>query len=318
MPSFLSLTRADLWETYQQFLDWTATQGIPGVLTLDTQQPGPEVGIMACTHGNEPAGLAAFRYLLHYQEALTRGRLHLILNNIEAARRYFTEATDLSFTAHYRLVDRDMNRLKPGWQSDGTYESQRVQQLLPLLERLDVVLDLHSTSAPSDPMLIEISESAQDFQVPGVALLIQNIVPHLNAPPLVSLCTGASAYVLETGSHEDQSALHIAQAAVQTLLQNAGVWGAETEPRQKNTTLLTPYRIYQTVVFPHESYRLTEIVPHLSFLPAGKVLAYSETEDKATWPDWVVERDSYAIMPPQRLKPVHFGSEFMYLAEKQP
>lgn len=306
--------RHELFALYTRWAEAQSPEGIPGVIRIEGEEAGPEVGIMACTHGNEPAGLAAFGWLWQQRKALKRGRVHLILNNIQAAGRYFTEAEDLSFTAHYRFVDRDMNRLKPGWEQDGSYESERVKALQPLLQRLDYVLDLHSTSSPSEPMLIEIADEHPLLPVPGVHLVIQNIVPHLNAPPLVALCTRAAAYVLETGSHEDRAALRIAQQACLALLEQAGL----REAPQPLTEGVSPavYRIYETVVFPHDSYTLLKLVPHLGFLPAGTVLARSDSGDSVQWPDWVVRRDSYAIMPPQRLKPVHFGSEFMYLAER--
>lgn len=308
------LTRQDLFHLYRRIADSQALD-IPGVLTLETHKPGPRVGIMACTHGNEPAGLAAFAYLLAQAKQLQCGSVHLILNNLAATRRYFEEANDLSFTAHYRFVDRDMNRIHAHWQSDQTAESQRTLALLPLLQTLDVVFDLHSTSAPSDPMLITLSEADSQLEIPGVEIILKNLMPHLNAPPLVSLCDKATAFVLETGSHEDPRALIIAQAAVHTLLLKVGVFsqGAETGLRSLSLSESAIYDIYQAVVFPHESYSLLELIPNLGFLPQGKVLAESEVEHL---PDIIVERDSYAVMPPPRLKPVHPGSEFLYLAQK--
>ena len=311
MSYLTHLTRQDLFELYERIAKTqTLLMGtpIPGVLCLSTSKPGPQVGIMACTHGNEPAGLAAFAYLLEHAEALQCGTVYLILNNLAAARRYFEQATDLSFTAHYRFVDRDMNRVYPQWQQD-----QSAETLLPLFKTLDVVLDLHSTSAPSDPMLVLLADAHQGLEIPGVHIILQNLIPHLNAPPLVSLCEKAEAFVLETGSHEDARSLLIAQAAVQTLLVNQGILSAEISSERSSAASQTAvYDVYQSIVFPHESYSLLELIPNLGFLPRGTLLARSE----AGLPDIVVDRDAYAVMPPPRLKPVHPGSEFLYLAQK--
>ncbi len=295
------LTRKDLHRVYQQVASETSTP-YEAVMTLDSGIEGPEVGVMACTHGNEPSGLAAFAYLM--KTPPPTGRVHLIINNVEAARRYFEEAEDLSFTAHYRFVDRDMNRVRP---DDDTYEASRIRALLPLYEQLDVVIDLHSTSSPSEPMLIEVSEDLPLLNIQGVEVVLRNLVPHLNAPPLVSLCKNARAYVLETGSHEDPRSSEIAQRAVQSLLsQDLLQQDAQSVPA-------SVYRIYQTVVFPHESYSLTRILNNLEFLPAGTLLATSDADGH---PSLIVDRDAYAVMPSPRLKPVHSGSEFLYLAEK--
>jgi predicted deacylase len=322
MNFLTDLTRQDLFSLYQRIADAQAS-GIPGVLSLSTAKPGPQVGIMACTHGNEPAGLAAFAYLLKHLEHLQCGTVHLIVNNLAAASRYFEQATDLTFTAHYRFVDRDMNRVHAQWQQDNTAETERVLALLPLFKTLDVVFDLHSTSAPSDPMLVLLAEDPQRLAIPGVNIVLQNLIPHLNAPPLVSLCEKAEAFVLETGSHEDPRALIIAQAAVQALLVNMGLLPegrGNTQDQQTHEltrTLLhdsetATYEIYQAIVFPHESYSLLTLIPNLGFLPRGTILAQSEEG----LPDIVVDRDAYAVMPPPRLKPVHPGSEFLYLAQK--
>lgn len=322
MPLLTHLTRHDLFVLYQRVASSEATGppdcpfSIPGVLTLHTSKPGPQVGIMACTHGNEPAGLAAFAYLLEHAEHLACGSVHLILNNLVAARQYFDEATDLSFTAHYRFVDRDMNRVPSGWEQDNTAETERVLALLPLFKTLDVVFDLHSTSAPSDPMLVSLDKTSERFAIRGVNIVLENLIPHLNAPPLVSLCEKAEAFVLETGSHEDPRSLVIAQEAVQALLEKRGML---SNHRALNADVKTcgeseaaVYEIYHTVVFPHESYALLSLIPNLGFLPKGTVLARSEEG----LPDMIVDRDAYAVMPPPRLKPVHPGSEFLYLAQK--
>lgn len=278
---------------------------------------------MACTHGNEPAGLAAFAYLLEHVEHLQCGTVHLIVNNLAAARRYFDEATDLSFTAHYRFIDRDMNRVHPHWQQDNTAETERALALLPLFKTLDVVFDLHSTSAPSDPMLVLLAEERQRLEISGVNIVLQNLIPHLNAPPLVSLCEKAEAFVLETGSHEDPRALIIAQEAVRALLLNVGMLPesmGSVNPQindllevSSEASQAAVYEIYQSIVFPHESYSLLALIPNLGFLPQGTILARSEED----LPDIVVDRDAYAVMPPPRLKPVHPGSEFLYLAQKR-
>ncbi|MGV3524603.1 MAG: hypothetical protein ACO1RX_10270 [Candidatus Sericytochromatia bacterium] len=287
------------------------TQGIPGVVRLDGPEPGPVLGIMAMTHGNEPAGLAALGALLQadmLKRHLQRGTVYLIVNNLGAGQRYFAEAEDLSFTAHYRFVDQDMNRMPPDLSGDSS-ELARVRALLPIYEQLTHVLDLHSTSAASDPMLIEVDPAQPLLQVPGVPVVLRGILPLLRGRALVELCAGAQGYVLECGSHEDPAALSIAQAAAWRLLEQLEMLGNPSVSAPVEAEL-TVYSLYAAVVFPDASSRLERLLSAFEFLAAGTLLAQGDG------PPLMIERDSWVIMPPPRLQPVHPGSEFLYLATR--
>lgn len=306
------LTRENLRQVFEQVSAQTL-EGIPGVIRIDGAEPGPSLGILAMTHGNEPAGLAAFYALLAdgaLARQLQKGTVYLILNNTAAGRKYFDEATDLSFTAHYRFIDQDMNRMPApvdGRLPGSSSELDRVNQLLPLYRQFDAVLDLHSTSAASAPMLIEIDSSRAPLQVPGIEVLIRNILPHLVGKALVSLCESARGYVIECGSHEEPSSLLIAQEGVWRMLEAMGMVSAESHAPSP----LTIYTIYRAVIFPNESYSLERMLESFELLPAGTLLAQGDGEPIR------VERDSWVIMPPPRLKPVHPGSEFLYLSTRE-
>ncbi len=304
-----TLQRQDLWQVFQQLRNSTF-ETVPGVIRIQGPDPGPTLGIMVMTHGNEPAGLAAVYGLLEQSalaSQLKAGTVYLILNNLAAGQRYFEEASDLSFTAHYRFIDQDMNRMPAfidGKLPGDSSELHRVRELLPIYQSLDAVIDLHSTSAASAPMLIEIDIGSEPLQIPGVEIMLRGILEHLNGKALVSLCNKANGYVLECGSHEAPDSLLIAQQAVWRLLEKLGM----VSPRPHSSHPLAIYSIYRAVIFPDESYRLEHMLSSFEFLPAGTLLAQGAGEPI------IVDRDSWVIMPPPRLKPVHPGSEFLYLA----
>lgn len=297
-------------QLYQVFLDWqhSSWQGIQGLRLIEGSEPGPSVGIMAMTHGNEPAGLAALDNLWQHRQQLRAGRVFLMLNNLGAGARYFKEASDLGFTAHFRFVDQDMNRM-PEVLHRNSYELQRVHELLPVLSQLDRVLDLHSTSAASPPMLIEMDAQQAMLNVASVPVVIRNILPHLRGRALISLCEQAQGDVIECGSHEEPGASSIAQQAAWQLLAQLQMLAqpvSETlHPRQI-------YSIYRAVIFPDASYRLRRILHSFEHIPAQTLLAEGDG------PPVYTESDSYIIMAPQRLQPVHPGSEFFYLASGPP
>lgn len=319
-----SFARSELHALLKQ-LAHSHEQDIPGVMAFDSGQAGPTLGIMAMTHGNEPSGLAALAALLQddaLKRKLQRGRVLFILNNLKGALRYFEEAQDLSYTPDFRYIDCDMNRL-PAELSDSDalraqgldshYEIQRARALLPIYRQLDYVLDIHSTSAPTRPMLIEIDPDLPPLSCPGVSVLLRNILPKLSGTPVVSLCSKAKGYVIETGSHESRLALDIAQSIAWQMLRFTEHITQIPEPFQgaKTAQEMEIYSVYKSVIMPNESYALPRIIEAFEALPAGMVLAEGDGAPLR------IDRDSYAIMPPPRIKPHHPGSEFLHLATRE-
>lgn len=99
---------------------------------------GPIVAIGCLTHGNEPGPLEG---AVAVMDALARGALtfpgtaHFIVGNEPAAR------------AGVRFIEADLNRV---WVEGATgAEADRARQLMPLLDTVDVFVDLHQTSQPA-------------------------------------------------------------------------------------------------------------------------------------------------------------------------
>src|SRR5437870_415528 len=94
----------DVQSTLQYFKESTC-DSVSGALLIEGKKPGPTLGITACTHGNEPSGLAVFAYLLEQtkiRDRLECGRLYLIVNNLLAAERSFSVRSDTTLTEKCR------------------------------------------------------------------------------------------------------------------------------------------------------------------------------------------------------------------------
>lgn len=176
------------------------------VITIDSWNPWPTIGIVAITHGNEIAWLIACDRLLHefsLWEKLKKGKVLLILNNIEASKR------------NTRFIDRDMNRL---WNEAGSgYEYERRKVIEPYILTCDHILDLHSTTAPSTPMVINSWDNPLCNDVIwhlSVEYRIHNIMRYILGESLISFhrkhFPHNCAIVIECGSHLDASAGSIA------------------------------------------------------------------------------------------------------------
>lgn len=297
------------WEDLATLCQFFAQQLKPGVLQLKGTEPGPHVAILAHTHGNEPAGLAALAGLLKDQalaHSLQRGQVSLVVNNLAAASKFYSEAQGQTETAAWRFIDQNMNRM-PAPLTGTSYEVQRLLQLQPLYQSFDYVLDLHTTSADCAPMLIT-GQGVAPRYFPEVNIHLEGILDCLQGKPVIALASQAAGYVVECGAHLDPASWRRAQAVAWNFLQDLGL--LDKVLREQVLPLLETYHVYQAVIFPDQSYTLRRILNSFEYVPAGTVLA------EGMGPPVIVDRDSWVVMPPPHLQPIHPGSEFFFLATR--
>ena len=124
--------------------------GIPGVTSLDSGKPGPHVALLALTHGNEFAGAIALDRLLRADFIPAIGRLTVAFVNLTAFQRFDPRNPTAS-----RFIDEDLNRVWDEAVLDGprhSIELDRAREIRPLIDTVDVLLDLHSMLWPSCPL----------------------------------------------------------------------------------------------------------------------------------------------------------------------
>lgn len=260
-------------------------RGVPGVLRIDSGQPGPVSAILAGTHGNETGDIEA---LLRLRKELCpeRGSVLLILVNPEAARE------------NKRYLAHNMNRL-PRHPAEwaGTPEGERLEALLPLLEQIDgSVLDLHSTSADAPPMLISIDatgcEAASCSSLP-FEILLSDITQHLCGRFLLEACPKASLRLLaECGQHHAPQTAQRALELSLCLLRRSGHLPLNPAPPTKS---LTHYRIIAPMHLPEDAagFRLLRPIAPFEWVEEGQPIACNGSI-QATAP-----QSGHAIMCPQ-------------------
>jgi len=126
--------------------------GIPGFTTHASGKPGPHVAILALAHGNEIAGAIVLDRLLRAGLTPGRGRLTFGFINLAAFARFDPRHPTVS-----RFVDEDLNRVWDRTVLDGPRKScelERAREIRPLIDTVDVLLDLHSMLWPSDPLML--------------------------------------------------------------------------------------------------------------------------------------------------------------------
>ncbi|HLI21382.1 MAG TPA: succinylglutamate desuccinylase/aspartoacylase family protein, partial [Stellaceae bacterium] len=123
---------------------WRAgNTGIDYVTSFTAAAPGPHVMLSALMHGNEICGAIALDRLLRAELRPARGTLTFAFCNVAAYRR-FSRADP----AASRYVDEDMNRIWDAAKLSGPRQSEELQRarlLRPLVDRVDFLLDIHST-----------------------------------------------------------------------------------------------------------------------------------------------------------------------------
>lgn len=264
-------------------LEKATTEGIRGVYEVRGALPGPTMTVFMATHGNEPVGLYAFLHFHAYfqEHALEAGRLLFILSNPKAAQQYH-QATTEEEQRLARFVDINMNRLPLGAHesSSSSYEIQRLQEIYPLLLQTNIAIDLHSTSLPSEPMLIPMGNASEKLlKALPVETVISNVDKVIGNLFLISyvggfLSTSTESVLLECGLHEDPGSINNAVNAVKALLNAYELHRFEgLQPVPKKI-----YAMKTSVFFPHDSYSLVRDFGNFEPILQNEILATGDGE----------------------------------------
>ena len=202
--------------------------GVAGFTTFAAEQPGPHVVVVALIHGNELAGAIVLDAMLREGVRLARGRLTLGFANIEAFARFSPDNPTAS-----RFVDEDLNRLWDPASLDGprrSVELDRARRMRPLIDRADLLLDLHSMLWPSDALIL--SGPSAKGRALGQAIGAPDLVVadhgHVSGPRLIDYAPfigagPAAAVLVEAGQHWERQTVACARACVDGLLDMTGM-----------------------------------------------------------------------------------------------
>lgn len=303
-------------ESVLELMADATTEEIPSVVEIDSGIAGPSAAIIACTHGNEPVGLGAIRYLLS-DLILRRGKLYFIIGNPEAAQCYFSADCELGKEGA-RYIDKNLNRLpeKEALADSEHYEFRRAAELLPILEEVDGVLDLHSTSSDAPPMLICVDEASarlvQDSLFP-FSHVITNICEHISGKFLIEHCMQARLRILaECGQHECLEASQRAIDIALTFLHRMGLVEDFQAPDKEKEVAY--YHVKQAVFLPKDcgEFRLRNLIEPFEFIEKGRVIACNGTDKELEAPD-----SGYAIMCPETHNVLDGSEAVLFLCDKE-
>jgi predicted deacylase len=200
--------------------------GVRGFISRESGRPGPHVAIVALTHGNELAGAIAVERLLTGDVRPACGRLTLGFANLAAFDRFDPRQPTSS-----RFVDEDLNRIWESTVLDGPRQSNeliRAREMRPLIETVDVLLDLHSMLWASEPLLLSgASEKGRRLALAiGVPDLVVADPGHASGRRMIDYArfsdpdSAACAVLVEAGQHWEMGTIDTTLACIGGLLRH--------------------------------------------------------------------------------------------------
>ena len=147
VPSFAMELKAPDISPYR-----VGNTGINYVHRFDSGEPGPHALVNVITHGNEICGAIALDFLFRQGIRPRRGVVTLCFANTAAYERF-----DPANPGASRFVDEDFNRVWALETLEGrkrSVELERARELRPVFEQADFLLDVHSMSTASVPLML--------------------------------------------------------------------------------------------------------------------------------------------------------------------
>jgi len=213
------------------------SDGLDYVHSFDSGRPGPNVVVSSLVHGNELCGAIALDRLLSAGLRPEAGRLSLAFVNIAAYQRFSAAAPHAS-----RFIDEDFNRL---WAPDileGTRQSrelERARALRPLFDAADLLLDIHSMSTTTEPLLMAgpADKGVALARRLGLPVTIVRDSGHAAGPrlrdygPFIDPASPRNALLVECGHHFAADSARVALQAALRFLVAAGSLSQATARR---------------------------------------------------------------------------------------
>ena len=294
----------------------TGNTGVDYIHQLDSGMPGPHVMISSVVHGNELCGAIAVDHILQNNVRPLKGKLSLAFMNVDAYLSFDPDNPSAS-----RYLDEDFNRLWTKELLEGdrsSIELRRAREVLPVLDTVDLLLDIHSMQTATKPLMMagpldKGCEFARKLGIPEVVVMDFGHKAGRRMREYEGFSAPGStknALLIECGQNWDQRSADLAITASWRFLMILGLVSEEnaaahlrTEPpsEQRIIKVSEPYTIRNSGFSFKEPYVGLEEIPS-----AGTVIANDgEIEVKTPYDNCVL------IMPSRRQRPgdtaVRFG-----------
>ena len=274
-------TRSDLQATFDHVAG-ESYDGIAGVCRLKVGTPTKKVVLAAMTHGDEPSGLGAFRFLLDNVAILRDVDVVMAIHNIEGGARWFQAKTRLE-KHKCRAYGWNFNRLPLDF-PEGTGGPTTLSRLRQLWQNVypdtTHALDMHSADQPLSPdgLTLDIAGDKTELErlsdvVPASArfrgITALQMREGSRTKPVGTLFGGpgreAVALEIESDSHDSPNGIRIAVRTVIAFLTELGcIVADELVERLANQDV---YDVLAATMVPGPGYRFVSDELLASFAP---------------------------------------------------
>ncbi|SAK60504.1 succinylglutamate desuccinylase / aspartoacylase family protein [Caballeronia glebae] len=261
--------------------------GVPYVHTFDSGVDGAHVMINALTHGNEVSGAIVVDALLRARLRPRRGKLTLAFANVDAYARFDASTPDAS-----RFVDQDFNRVWTAQALDDasrdSSELRRARAMRPVIDTVDLLLDLHSMHERSKPLIVAGPlDKGIDLSVKlGTPATVICDEGHPEGRRMRDYegfgdpSSSKNALLIECGQHWEANAVTVARDVTARFLRLSGVIDEEDLPAgwiQPSPQEMLVVRVTEPVVAKSMDFRFADAYTGLEVFPeAGSVIGWSE------------------------------------------
>ena len=281
--------------------------GIEYVTSYEASAPGPHVMVSAVVHGNELCGAIVLDWLLREAVRPRRGRLTLAFVNVAA----FLAFDPLDPTAS-RFVDEDFNRLWSEQVLDDpardSVELRRARALRPLVDEVDVLLDIHSMQQCPVPLMMCGPAPRGRELACGIGLPEHVVADAGHAAgkrmrdyaPFVDAGSERNALLVECGRHWDRVTVDVARDVTLAFLAHLAMIepGFAARHRGAPPGRQRVVEVTGPITVRSDDFRFVQPFTGMEVIPeAGTVIGYDGAEPVRTPFD-----DCVLIMPAVRLR----------------
>ena len=270
--------------------------------------PGPHLLVFGGVHGDETCGPEAIRSVLEEIEA---GRLPLSSGTVTLV----PEANPEACARGVRQTEENLNRIFRKTESPSSYEARIANELCPLADAADVLLDIHSSAAPAptNAFLDYPSEKTRslvdalgvEFQITGWPEVYAGNDAGFPSYTVERYMDDHGKYgvTLECGQHTDPNAAAVAKDGILRSLSHLGLIGTRFEQKK-----VTPVRVHMRALYGRETEEDVFLGDwaHLQTVPDGTEIARRGTGEVLR-----ADGETVLIFPKSYAKP---GEEWFYTA----
>jgi len=275
------------------------------ITRFDSGRSGPHLMVSAIVHGNELCGAIALDWLFHQQVRPRAGSLSLAFMNVAAFARFDKVQPNAS-----RFVDEDFNRLWSRETLDGHRDScelRRARKVRPLLDEVDVLLDIHSMQQGNSALTLcgPLEKGRTLALALGSPAYVVSDAGHAAGRRMRDYAGFAdragskTALLVECGRHWEKSSVDVARDQCVRFLNQHGMLDSEFVREHLQTRFDTVQRVIEVtgpVTIKTDAFRFTEDFSGLEVIPeAGTLIGFDGVEEVRTPYD-----DCVLIMPSLR------------------